>query len=230
MAADQSRVLKRVTEVLNLCAPGTYSASLSPRIKNRNATAIADFVTEAGLILLRALAETPNEYRGVLVNVVALTHLQILPEHQGQPAYVEIQKYNGGLWRQGDRRDYRKIESYVANPSFIYDDQVHTANGSSLAGYFDIWEKRFYFTGFAARAGLAQVVRADVATKIPDVLENTWIRLAVGESAKAGDGNFSMSVASSYGQKGMNDLGEFKAGKRVFPEVSDPEPTSAVHR
>jgi hypothetical protein len=230
MPADLSRVKSRVTAILNLCDAGTFSSAISPRIKNRTPNEIDAIVTDAGLILLRALAETPNEYRSSLINAVTLTHLQLLPEHQGQPAYVEIQRYSGGPWMQGERRDYRKIESYRANTSKIYDPLDHNVNGSSLSGYFDIWEKRLYFTGFAARAGLAQVTRDDVQDKIPEILEPTWIRLSVGESAKAGEGNYSASIAGTYGQKGMNDLQAFQAGARSFPEVSDPEPSSAVHR
>ncbi len=230
MPADINRVKTRVNVILNLMAPGVFSSSVSPRIKNRTEAEIEAIVTDAGLILLRTLAETPNEYRAPLINVVALTNGQLLPEHQGQPAYVEIQRYSGGPWTIGERRDFRKIESYRRNPLKIYDATNHDQVGSSLSGYFDSWEKRFYFTGFAARAGLAQVTRASVLDKIPEILEPTWIRLAVGESTKAGEGNYTLSVAGAYGQKGMQDLAEFQAGKRIFSEISDPEPTSAVHR
>lgn len=230
MAADQNRVLSRVTEILNLCDPGTYSAVLSSRNKTRNATAIQDFTIEAGLDLLRGIGETPNEFRSALVNQVSLTNGAFLPDHVGDPAYIEIQKYNGATWDQGKRRNYQKIESYRKNENHIYDDIDHDEEGSTLSGYYDLWEKRFYFTGFAARAGLVQIARADTATKIPEILEPIWVKLAVGNSAKAGDGTYSASQAGIYGTQGRSDLAEFKTGRRSFPEVSDPEPTSAIHQ
>lgn len=230
MPADQNRVLTRVTEILNLCAPGTYSATLSPRIRTRNAAAIQDFTIEAGLDLLRAIGETPNEYRSALVAEVTPAHMTQLPDHTGDPVFVEIQKYDGGPWEAAERRDYKKIDAYRHNNNDIYSDLDHDQQGSELAGFYDIWEKRFYFTGFAARIGLVQIARADTETKIPEILEPVWVRLAVGNSAKAGDGTYSQTMAGIYGQRGMAELAEFKGGRRAFPEVSDPEPTSAIHK
>lgn len=230
MAANETRVVARVTEILNLCEPRTFSPTISPRIKTRNAEAISTFVTEAGLMLLKTIAETPgNEYRVGLVNQVTLTNGQMLPEHQGTPVYVEIQPYPSADYIQGMRRDYRKIESYRLNPSNVYDSKNHNVAGSTLSGFYDIWEKKFFFTGNAARVGLAQVVRADVTTKIPEVFENTWIKLSIGQAAKSGSGAYDLNLINKYGQEAMMDLQEFKTGKRQFPEVSDPEPTSAVH-
>ncbi len=216
-------------DILNLSAPGAYSKTLSPRIKNRNEEAIGDMVTDAGLMILRTLGEFPNEYRQTLVVPVGLTHQELVPEHQGKPAYVEIRRYPGAQWTPGHRIDYRKVESYRNDPNRIYDPIAHDTLGSSVAGYYDLWEGRFYFTGYQAQAGFVQILRADTATKIPDVLEATWIRLAVGESDKAGQGQYGSSVAGQYGQKGMADLAEFRSGQRRFTEVSEPEPTGAAH-
>jgi hypothetical protein len=231
MPADQTRVLKRVTEILNLCDPGTYSAVISARNKTRNSAAIADFVTEAGLIIARTLAATPSEFRQAFVGAAHTpAYRAFLPEHHGQPVYVEIEKYAGGPWRDADKGDYRRIESWRENAHLQYDDVAHDQQGSTLAGYYDIWEKRIYFTGNACRLGLATFTRADFAAKIPETFENTWVRLGVGESAKAGDGGYTATIAGMYGAKGMNDLAEFRTGQRIFAEVSDPEPTSALHR
>jgi len=229
--ADQARVLKRVTTGLGLADAGTYSSTLSTRNKTRNSAEIADFVTEAGFKVLQMLAEYPNEYRHNFVVEITPTYKQLLPDHQGQPAYVDIQPYNGAAnWIPGDPLNFQKIDSYRGFPN-IYDPagKAHDANGSTLSGYYEIWEERFYFTGFAAKVGLAQIARSDVATKIPEILENTWIRLSFGEAAKSGLGQYDMGVVSLYGQKGETDLAEFKQGRRTFEEVSDPVPTDEVH-
>jgi ActR/RegA family two-component response regulator len=106
--ADRSRVLDRVTEILNLCVPGGYTSTLSPRNKTRNEDAIADFVDEAGLMILKAMAERPNEFRYLLLtdtsaittsgNAVPLVNDQ---PHLGPPAAV---KDNPVFRRNGARK------------------------------------------------------------------------------------------------------------------------------
>jgi hypothetical protein len=233
MAADRDRVLKRVTEMLNLCAPGTYSATLSSRNKTRNATAIADFVDEAGLKICTAIADRPNEFRyNFLANSATITTSgDAMPAHLGPPAAVKITLYSGGTVRDGARRDYRKIQSYRELPN-IYDPAglAHNVAGSTLSGYYDIWDDRFFFTGFSAVLSLARLpVRADNLTLIPELMENTWIRLAMGEAAKVGTGGYESNIIASYGARGTQDLEEFKNGGRVFTEVDDPKPQSAIH-
>lgn len=230
--ADQARVLKRVSTLLNVVDPGTYSSTVSTRNKTRNAAEIADFVTEAGLEILQMLAETPNEYRHNFVTVLdPAPYGAFLPDHQGQPAYVEIQKYSGGPYEQGaDEKSYLEIESMRNNPN-IYDPagKAHNVVGSSLSGYFDIWERKFYFTGFAARVGLAQVTRADVASKVPEILEPVWVKLSVGKAAKSGVGAYDADIVKMYGTEAQADMSDFKQGRRVFSEVSDPESAGEVH-
>jgi hypothetical protein len=237
--ADRTRVLKRVTEILNLCDPGTYSATLSTRNKTRNATAIADFTDEAGLIILKTIAERPNEFRYLLeYDTTAITNSgAALPAHSngqpplGPPTRVKITLSNGGIVRDGERRDYRKIEAYRENPSNVYDSVAHNAVGSVNAGLYDIWERRFFFTGYSAILTLARMpVRADTSTLIPGCLENTWVRLAVGEAAKVGTGAYETAIIGEYGKRGLQDIEEFKGGTRVFREVDDPQPVSAAHQ
>lgn len=231
MPADQTRVITRVTEVLNLCAPGTYSATISTRNKTRAAAAIVDFVTEAGLEILQMLAETPNEYRHNFVVEKTPAYKDFLEDHQGQPAYVEIQKYSGAVSEQGDdSKSYLQIES-MRNNGNVYDPAglAHDKKGSTLGGFFNVWERRFYFTGFAAKVGLAQVARADVATKVPEILEPVWVKLSIGKAAKSGVGAFDAEVIKLYGSEGHNDMAEFKQGRRIFSEASDPESAGEVH-
>lgn len=238
--ADRARVLKRVTELLNLCDAAAYSATLSTRNKTRNATAIADFIDEAGLMILRSIAERPNEFRYLLAyDTSAITARgAAVPAssggqpHLGPPIAVRITLSNGGIVRDGERRDYRKLQSYIELPN-IYDPAgiAHDAVGSTLGGFYDIWNDKFYFTGYSAVLSLARMpVRAETATLTPGVMENPWIRLAMGEAAKVGTGGYEANIIAEYGKRGQNDLEEFKNGGRQFTEVDDPKPTSAVHQ
>jgi hypothetical protein len=236
--ADRSRVLDRTTEILNLCVPGGYTSTLSPRNKTRNEDAIADFVDEAGLMILKAIAERPNEFRYLLLTDTSPITVSgnAIPQvneqsHLGPPAAVKITLYSGGTVRDGERKDYRKIQSYRELPN-IYDPsgKAHNLVGSTLGGYYDIWGDRFFFTGYSAILSLARMpVRTETATLIPGIMENPWIRLAVGEAAKVGTGGYEQNIIGEYGKRGQNDLEEFKAGGRVFKEVDEPQPTSAVH-
>lgn len=238
-AASRTRVLKRVTELLNLCDPGTYSATLSTRNKTRNADAISDFVDEAGLMILKAIAERPNEFRYLLqydTNPItssgdAVPASSGSQPHLGPPAAVRITLYSGGTVRSGERLDYRKIESYRELPN-IYDPSglAHNVAGSTLGGKYDIWDDKFYFTGYSAVLTLARMpIRTETATLIPGVMENPWIKLAMGEAAKVGTGGYESNIIGDYGKRGFNDLEEFKNGGRVFKEVDDPKPQSAIH-
>lgn len=219
MSADFTRIKKRVTEILNACDAGAYSATLSTRNKTRNATAIEDACYEAGLKVIQTIASFDNEFRPAFVSTVNVTHGDLLPAHLGKPVYVEIQKYSGAGWATADQKDYHKIESYRNNTAKIYDAIDHNVQNSSLSGYYDISENRIYFTGYAARVGLATATRADVATEIPDFFENTVIKLAVGNALKAGEGAILLNIAQIYTSQAENDLMAFQNGSRSFPPV-----------
>lgn len=233
MSASRPRVLKRVTEILNLCLPGTYSATLSTLNKTRNALAIEDFVDEASLQILKAIAERPNEFRYSFLadNVITASGNQ-MPLHLGPPASIKIRLSNGGEIRSGERRDYRKIESFRENINGVYDTTArHDEAGSSLSGYYDIWDDKFYFTGYSATLSLARLpVRADNLTLIPEILESVWIHLAAGEAAKVGTGGYETNLIAEYARRGMAELEEFKTGGRIFTEIDEPKPQTAVHQ
>lgn len=233
MAADRTRVLKRVTTILNLAEAGTYSSTLSPRNKTRNAVEIEDFVDEAGLQILQAIAERPNEYRYQFVAPSGPITVSgdALPAHIGPPAAVTITPYSGAIYTiPGMQKDYQKIESYRLNPNKVYDSKDHNVAGSTLAGFYDVWRDIFFFTGFSAVVDLARLpVRADNTTLIPEIMENTWVRLAVGEAAKVGTGGYEQNIIGEYGKRGFADLEEFKNGSRIFKEIDEPKPVSAVH-
>jgi len=199
------------------------SATLSTRNKTRSADAIEAGCYEAGLKVIQVIASFPNEFRQDFVDTVAIDHADELPEHLGKPAFVEIQKYSGAVWTSGDQKDKHKIDSYRTNTANIYDDKAHNIQNSTLSGFYDISDGKFYFTGYAARVGLATASRSDVTTKIPDFFENTVIKLAVGNALKAGEGAILLNIAQIYTNQGENDLIAFQTGSRVFPPVPEAE-------
>jgi hypothetical protein len=233
MAADETRVRMRVTEILNLCAPSTYSTTISDRNKTRNTLAIADFVVEAGLEICRAIAERPNEFRSAFLATSSpiTASGDPLPAHIGPLDSVRITPYTGATYTiEGARRDRDRVEAWRLNPSKVYDPKNHNTAGSTLAGFYDVWEDKFYFTGESAVIKYAaQPVRADTATKIPDIFEPVWVKLAMGNAAKVGLGGYELALVKEYGDQGRSDLEMFKAGNRQFREVDEPRPVSAMH-
>lgn len=232
MAASRPRVLKRVTELLNLCLPGTYSASISARNKTRNALAIEDFVDEAGLMILNALAAYPNEFRYPFLTTPAAitTNGGLLPPHLGPLHKILITPYSDADAVEPERRDFRKINSYRSNINGVYSADEHDAEGTDIPSVYDVWEDRLYFTGLHAVITYARLpVRADNLTRIPEIMESTWINLSMGRAAKVGTSAYEGSLLESYAAKGQNELESFKAGARQFQEVDDPKPQSAGH-
>lgn len=228
-ALDFERVKKRVFDLIGASPSGSFSATINPRSKTRSAAAIVAACEESGLRVLQTIASFPNEFRSNLINVVDAQHGELLPDHLGTPAFVEIQRYDGAAYRTGDRRDKVKIESYRANVNGIYDTVAHNQPNSAFAGYYDIWERKLYYTGFAARVGLAQAQRSDVTTKIPDFFESTVVKLALANLPKAGEGAYVLQIAQFYNSAAENDLSEFKGGKRRFAEISAPDALLPKH-
>lgn len=195
------------------------SATLSTRNKTRSADAIEAACYEAGLKVIQTIASFPNEFRQAFVATSTINNGDSLPAHLGKPAFIEIQKYSGADWEAGDQKDFHKVVSYRANRNKIYDAIDHNIINSSLSGYYDISEGKFYYTGYAARIGLATASRSDVTTKIPDFFENTVVKLAVGNALKAGEGGILLNIAQIYTQQAENDLMAFQNGSRSFPPV-----------
>jgi hypothetical protein len=72
-------------------------------------------------------------------------------------------------------------------------------------------------------------VRANNATHIPEFMENTWIRLGIGEASKVGVSDYATAMIAEYGARGQRDLEEFKQGGRVFSEVDVPNQIPTDH-
>ena len=222
MAADFTRIRKRVTEILNANDAGTFSETISARNKTRNADAIEAACIEAAMRVMQTVCEpVGSEYRKDFLQTVPVNYKDTMPVRVGKPSMVEIEPYAGGAWREADQKDYRKIEAWRRNPNNIYDNIAHNAAGSSLAGFYDIWNDIIYFTGNACRVTVAVVSRDDVTTKIPDVWENTVIKLAVAFCMKAGEGGYTIGMADRYQGSAENDLARFTGGKQVYKETSD---------
>lgn len=207
MATSELTVRKRVTEILNACAAGTFSEAVDYDHYDRNSQAIKQACTEAALLIARAIVGNPNHaHRGNFVSTTptTFTNEAELPTMAGDLDAIEIQNYSGGPWQVGVPKDIQQIQSFRRNPFDVYSTKDHDQVGSPLSGYYAISHGRIYFTGYAAR-GYFPVIDADTVTGlIPDEYEPTWVALAVGLTPKEGDNI--MPIAQYYMQLGMQDL------------------------
>lgn len=207
MAADQTTVLRRITEILNVCAAGTFSETVAAINLDRNATAISEAAREGAMMIARAIVSNPaHVHRNAFVSGTAttLTHQGELPDMAGEMDLVQIQPYNGAGWQTAIPRDVQQIESFRLNPSSIYDTIAHDTTGSRLGGYYAIANGRFYFTGYAARGYFPVIARDTVTGLIPDEYEDVWVKISTGLTLKEGD-NMG-DIASFYMNLGQQDL------------------------
>jgi hypothetical protein len=208
MAANETTVRKRVTEILNACSPGTYSEAVDINYQDRNSSAIRQAIKEAAGQIARAIVMNPGHvHRGLFVSDTAtsFTHGAELPDMAGEMDLVEIQPYNGATWQTGVLRDIQQIESYRANTSSLYSTLSHTTQNSPLSGYYALSNNKIYFTGYACRGYFPVIDNSTVIDLIPDEYEGTWVTLAVARTIKEGD-NLA-PIAQYYYQIGMADLG-----------------------
>jgi hypothetical protein len=60
-------------------------------------------------------------------------------------------------------------------------------------------------------------------------LEPVWVKKSVGKALKSGLAAYDAEVVKTYGGEAENDMAEFKQGRRIFSEASDPESKAEVH-
>lgn len=208
MAASETTVRKRVTEILNACSPGTYSEAVDINYQDRNSLAIRQAIKEGALQIARAIVMNPGHvHRGVFVSdtPTSFTHGSELPDMAGEMDLVEIQSYNGGTWQTGVLRDIQQIESFRANPSNLYSSLSHTTANSPLGGYYALSNNKIYFTGYACRGYYPTIDDTTVINLIPDEYEGTWVALSIARTVKEGDNLF--PISQYYYAMGMTDLG-----------------------
>lgn len=207
MAASYETVLTRITDVVNIQTPGTWSSTVASTNLDRNAQAITEAVREAAMMIARAILANPTHvHRNLFVSgtPTSLTHGSELPDMAGESDLIEIQPYSGASWFTGVPKTPQQIDSFRDNPSNLY-GTTHTTQGSPLAGYYAIDNGRVKFTGYAARIYVPAIDRTTVTGLIPDEYEPTWVKLGAGLCLKEGDNL--LPIGSTYYNWGLQDLG-----------------------
>lgn len=212
MAASELTVRKRVTEILNACAAGTYSEAVDINYFDRNSQAIRQAVKEAAASIAKTIVSNPTHaHRAVFVADTPSEFVNSgaeLPDMAGEMDVVEIQQYCGGPWKTGVLRDIQQIESYRSNPFGIYSGTPHDQRSSPLTGYYALSNNKIYYTGHRARGYYPVICNTTVIDLIPDEYEGTWVALAVGRTVKEGDNLF--DIAQYYYQLGVADLAQIE--------------------
>lgn len=208
MAADETTVKQRCTEILNACDPGTFSATINTHNKHRNASVITEAVREGALMIARAICSNPNHvHRGLYVSgtPTALTHGGELPDMAGEGDLVEIQPVAAGAYIVGTPRTAQEIDSYRSNVSTLYSKTDHNATDSPLTAYYNISQGRIRFTGNAAQMYHPVISRSTASSVVPDEYEDIWVAISAGLSMKEGDNL--MPQAQFYMMYAQSQLG-----------------------
>lgn len=208
MAASETVVKERVTDILNVQASGTWSTTIASTNLDRHATGIAEAVREAALMIARAIVSNPKHYhRNLFIGAsTSLTHQSEVPDYFSEFDTVEIERYTSAGYRTGiNVDDPFLIEEYRSNPGSAYDAIAHDTTGSLLGGFYAINKNRIYFTGLNCRGYAPAISRSTVASLIPDEYEDVWVALGAGLTPKEGD--VMLPIAQHYLEFGRTALG-----------------------
>lgn len=227
--ADLDRIIIHTTALLNantrsVAGVPVYSAAVGD--KARAEDEIAETCLQAAMKTAQAICESDSHpFRVDFLDDIALMHGDPVPFHYGDTSVPIITPFSGAAFTlKGVRKAYDRIESYRLNRNKVYSPTDHNAAGtgntaSPLAGFYDIVNGIFYFTGYSATMKLADFDRDDVIEKLPDAVEPTIVRLACGMSAKEGD--TSDGLFQSWLNLGMNDLAAIRGGATAFQPIDD---------
>lgn len=207
MAASETVVKERLTDILNVQAAGTWSTTIASTNLDRHATGIAEAAREGALEIARAIVSNPKHYhRNVFISgtPTSLTHQGELPDYGSEYDTIEIERYTSAGYRTGIPRDKFWIEEARSNPSSTYDAIAHDTTGSLLGGYYAVHNNRIYFTGLNCRGYFPVISRTGVLTIIPDEYEGAWVCIAAGILLKEGDSL--LPIAQHYTQLGQMAL------------------------
>lgn len=177
---------------------------------------------QAAILTAKAICESDSSpFRSEFLEAMDLVHSEVLPFHYGDINIPDIVPYPGAtITLRGVRKAYDRIESYRINKNDAYGPAHNVAdNGgpSHLAGFYDIPNGIFFFTGHTASMLLANFTRDDVFDKLDEGIEPVIVRLALGLSAKEGD--TSDGLFQMWYTQGMNELNEIKQGASAFQPV-----------
>lgn len=224
--ADIDRIATQVTQLLG----AGEKVSTGAPIYNRN---VADFARSpmeieascinGALMAAQAVCESASSpFRTPFLEVADLEHGQPLPFHYGDTSVPEITPFDGATFTlRGVRKSYDKIEAYRINANNIYSpvahDQPNAGKASPIAGFYDIVNGIFYFSGCEATMFLANFTRDTAVGLLADALEPVVIKLALGVSAK--DGDTSDGLFQAWYAQGMQDLAGIRSGATAFQPV-----------
>ncbi len=226
--ADITRIKNLTTALLNasertLEGVPIFGTAVSDHA--RSSLEIEATCINAAMMVGRAICESDSSpFRSEFLVETTLSHGEVIPFHYGDTTVPTITPYAGATYDvRGVRKSLDRIEAYRTNKNSVYSSVAHNAasNGSAAdtAGYYDIVNGIFYFTGEDATMLLATFDRTNVVSKLPDALEPTIVKLACSMSKKEGDS--SDGIFASWTAEGMADLTAIQAGATAFSPLDD---------
>lgn len=176
--------------------------------------------TEAEVV--RSLCEGYHPMRNSFLQWSAdLANEDQIPAHIGQVEAVKIKPYSGApSYSLAEQTSRSNIRDWRANVGNTFDTMAHNANGSLLAGYFNITNETLTFTGNVAQAKICTYVPdyTTPALQVDSQFDGTLVAGTIPRLNKLG---VPQSLVATYGQQYASFLGLIRQGITEMPSLSE---------
>lgn len=217
-AADISKLTARVTWLIGARGSAFDTTVLDDRfILEEIQRALVETESE----LIRTLCESYHPMRSqFLAWSNDLTNGDTLPVHIGQVEAVRIEPYAGGTKIPGESTSRENIRLWRANTANIFDTVAHNANGSALAGYYNITNETIVFTGNAANVKICTYT-PNYSTPALQVDNQFDAALVAGTIPRLNKIGVPQALIMTYGQLYANQLQMIRGGITQMPDVAE---------
>jgi hypothetical protein len=177
-------------------------------------------VIETEAEVVRALCEASHPKRTTFLAWSAdLANGDLIPTHIGQVEAVQIKPYTAGTFALGERTTRTNIKLWRANTNNMFDTLAHDANGSILAGYFNVTNETITFTGSSAQAKIC-TYSPDYASPALQVDAQFDDLLVAGSVPRLNKLGVPQALVMTYGQIYSMGMDTLRNGLSDNPDIS----------
>lgn len=177
-------------------------------------------VIETEAEIVRAVCESYHPMRNQFLTWSNdLSNGDPLPPYIGQIDAVKVEPYSGGADVFAESTSRENIRLWRANTNNIFDTIAHNANGSSLAGYFNITNDTIFFTGHRANVRACMYV-PDYAIPSLSIDSQFDDMLVAGTIPRLNKHGMPQQLVMSYGAMYQEQMANIRNGLNTKPDVA----------